>query len=169
MSDTYIALDVKQLEIEINRLIADYPELAEDEALRADTVEGQTDLHSVLSRILDHRSEALEMVTGIKERASHLKERQDRYERRADALKALAFRLMNAADQSKITLTEATLSISKGRDSVVIDDIDSLPQGTYSVEKKPNKDAIKKQIEAGSPVPGARIEQGQPSLVVRAK
>lgn len=169
MTDTYIALDVKQLEIEINRLIADYPELADDEAMRHDVIQGETSLHEVLSRILDHRSEALEMVTGIKERASHLKERQDRYERRADAMKALAFRLMKAAKQSKITLTEATLSISKGRDSVVIDDIDSLPQGTYSVEKKPNKDAIKKQIEAGSPVPGARIEQGQPGLTVRTR
>jgi hypothetical protein len=46
-------LNVVQIEREIERLLIDYPELAEDETLRADMIDGETDAKAVLSRIVD--------------------------------------------------------------------------------------------------------------------
>jgi len=165
----FIKMDAAEVERQIERLISDYPELAEDESLKADMLEGATNLHAVLSRIVDHRLEALEMIAGIKERSFNLKDRLGRYERRAEAMAAFALRLMTAAGQSKISLPEATLSVSKGRASVVIDDLSALPQGTFSTERKADKTAIKAQIDAGEDVPGAHIEMGDQSLTMRTK
>lgn len=168
MTERYIALDVQTLEREIERLMLENVELAEDEALRADMVEGETDLHSVLSRIIDHRLEADAMVEAIKSRSEHLTERKARYERRSKAMTALAMRLMVAAKQTKIVLPEASLSISKGRESVEITSLDDLPQGAFTTVKQPDKAAIKTMLAAG-PVPGAEIKIGPDSLGVRVK
>lgn len=166
---TYIALDAKEVELQIDWLLMEYADLADDEALKADMIEGSTDLHSVLARIIDHRAEALEMVTGIEERAAHLTERKERYKRRAGAMTALAHRLMIVAGQSKVALPEATVSVMKGRASVIIDDEDAVPRQLGTSSWKPDKTAIKAQIDAGEAVPGAHIEIGNDSLTVRTK
>lgn len=170
MNDKYIQLDAKEVERQIARLFTDFhDELADDDALRADLVEGESDLHSILRRILDHRTEAEFLIAGIKERAAHLKERQDRYARRKDAMTALALRLMIVAQQDKVVLPEATISVSKGRERVEITDEDSVPRQLGKTTWAPDKVAIRAQLDAGEIVPGASIAIGPDSLGVRLK
>jgi hypothetical protein len=164
-----IVLEAKIIAKEIDALIAAYPELAEDEALRADMIEGETDLLSVMARVLDHQQEAASMVDAMKSRRSDLSERISRYERREDAMRALMLNLMSAADQPKITLPEATISMTKGRDSVEIIDINALPQGFYSLERKADKTAIGSALKAGNDIPGAVLRTGDASLTIRTK
>jgi hypothetical protein len=165
----YLKLDVQTIERQINALVEAYPELAEDEALRADMIEGETDLMSVMTRLLDHQQEAASMVDAMKSRKSDLGERISRYERRSDAMRSLMLNLLSAADQTKITLPEATISLTKGRDAVEIIDINALPQGFYSLERKADRTAIGAALKAGEVVPGAALRTGDATLTVRTK
>lgn len=160
----HLKIDVQALEQHIAALIAEYPELAEDEQLRADMLEGESDIDAVLKRALETIATATEVLVGIKERSDELKKRKDRYERRIEALKALVFRVMRAANLAKRELPEATISIAKGVDSVVVDDPNALPQGYVRTKTEPDKAAIKASLKAGEDIPGARLVTGEPSL-----
>lgn len=164
----YLAYDVTVLEREFADLIAAFPELAEDEDLRADMLEGNTSLHDVLSRIVAIERDANSMVLAIGERAKELAVRKDRYARRKDAMRALLLRLLKAADLSKVSLPEATISIGKGRAGVEIIDEALLPDNVVKLKREPDKTAIKAALDAGQEVPGAALKVGNETITVRA-
>lgn len=165
----YLTLDAATVTRHVEALFAAFPDLADDESLRADMVEGETDLHRVVARALDHRMEARSMVKAIAERKSDLTERSARWQRREDAMDVLIKGLMEVSGLEKLTLPEATISISKSRASVEITDIDALPQGFFAVERKADKTAIGVALKAGADVPGAALAYGEPGLTVRTK
>ena len=109
------------------------------------------------------------MAEAIKERTGALNDRKARFERRAEASRALIRTLMMQAGVDKIPLPEATISLSKGRASVDVIDVNELPQGFYSTERKPDKKAIQSALEAGEQVPGAVMANGKTSLMIRTK
>lgn len=166
---SYIFRDADAVKAEINRLLTDYPEIAEDTQLLADSIEGETSLHKILDRALSARQEAVSMVYGIKEREADLEERRKRYEQQAEAYKTLMLSLMQYASQDKVTLTEATLSITKPRSSVVVDDENELSQGFYKNIRVADKSAIKSAIDKGEMVHGASLKMGPVGLSVRTK
>lgn len=167
-AQNYLAYDVTVLEREFADLVAAYPELAEDEELRADTIEGETDAYRVLGKIVAIERDANSMVLAIGERAKELAARKDRYTRRKDAMRALLLRLLKAADLNKVSLPEATVSVGKGRAGVEIVDESLLPDNVVKLKREPDKTAIKAVLDAGEHVPGAVLREGQPSVTVRA-
>ena len=167
-AQNYLAYDVTVLEREFADLIAQWPELAEDEELRADMIEGETDAFRVLGRIVAIERDANAMVLAIGERAKDLAARKDRYARRKDAMRALLLRLLKAADLNKVSLPEATVSVGKGRAGVEIVDESLLPDNVVKLKREPDKTAIKAALDAGEDVPGAVLREGQPSVTVRA-
>lgn len=164
-----IALDVSTIEREVSAMLAAFPEMADDEALRADMVEGSTDLESVLSRVIDHRQEAKEVVAAIKARMGDIADRRARYERRVEAMTSLAKRLLTISGRDSIVLPEATVSLSAGRESVEVVDVDALPQGYFVTERKADKTAIGAALKKGDEIPGARLVRSDDSLTVRTK
>lgn len=164
-----IDLDVHFLEQEIANLVAAFPELLEDEALKADVVEGQLDVESVMTRVMNHLFEAEEHLAGMKPRFEDLSERKKRWERRKEFCRALAQQVLEASGRSRIELPEATISKSAGKESVEITNVDELPQGTYSTERKPDKKAIGEQLKAGEDVPGARLVMGADGVRINTK
>lgn len=166
---SYLFKDAEVVKAEISRLLASYPEIAEDTQLLADSIEGETGLHKILERALESRQEALTMASAIKEREAALKERRERYERQGDAFKSLMLSLMKHAEQDRVTLVEASLSITKPRSSVVVEDANQLPQGYFSLERVADKKAIKDAIDAGEEIPGAFMQAGETGLTIRVK
>jgi predicted nuclease with TOPRIM domain len=166
---SYAFKDAQNVRTHILALIAAYPELEEDATLLADMVAGETDLERVLEKLLSERMEAEDMVSVIKSREGDLSERRKRYERKSDGVKKIMLQLMEAAQQDKVTLPEATLSISKPRESVEVIDADALPQGFYRSERKPLSKEIMEAFKAGQPVPGAQLRLGSPALTVRTR
>jgi hypothetical protein len=164
----FLAADVANLAAEIDALFAAYPELAEDESLRADMIEGETNLHAVLGRLLNKEREANSMVGATAARISELQARKAAFERRKDAMRGLMLRLMKSADLQKVPLTEATVSVTKGRQSVEIIDEARLPKKVLKVVTTPDKTAIKALLDAGKKVPGAQLKAGEMTLMVRA-
>ncbi|CAH1656928.1 conserved hypothetical protein [Hyphomicrobiales bacterium] len=164
-----LLLEVTLLEREFQDLVAAYPELAEDEQLRADTIEGETNAEVVLSRIAAQILDAKAIAAAQQSRIDDLKARQAGSERRGEAMRKLALRLLQAADLPRVRLPEATLTVAKGRDSVEITDEAGLPAWAWKtdVTKSVSKSAIKEAIDGGLSVPGARIKTGEPTLQVR--
>lgn len=165
----YLALDAKTVSQHIDALLTEYPELAEDEALRADMIEGETALASVVSRALSHKLEARGMVKMAGERKSDLNERQARWQRREDAMDLLIKGLLEVAGLEKLVLAEATVSIIKPRASVLITDEAEIPQGYVKTIRHPDKTAIGDALKAGEEIPGAALSWGEPSLSVRTR
>jgi hypothetical protein len=165
----YIAMDAAAVARHIDALLVTFPELADDEALRADMLEGSTDLHRVVSRALREQTDARAMLSGLKLVKEDLTQRRERWERRSEAMSVIIKSLMDAAGVPTLTLPEATLSMSRGRESVDIIDLDALPQGFFAVERKADKDALYKALKSGADIPGAALVRATPSLVVRMK
>lgn len=154
---------------EIDKLMAAYPELAEDETLRFDMIEGETDFTRVLSKAVEARAEKLAMAEAINLRISDLADRGVRFERAADGMKKLIHSLMTAASQSKVTLPEATIFTTKPRTTVNVTNVDDLPQGYYRTKREADKAAIKSALEQGEQIPGAELVTGDEGLTIRTK
>lgn len=143
-----------------------YPEIEEDESLLLGMVEGETNAFEVLAAITHEMMEAAEMKTAIASRAKALAERKSRYDRKEDALRALAQRIMDAAGLRKAELAEATLSIRPGSASVIITDEAELPDQFVKIKRDPLKNEIKAAIKSGEFVPGAMLSNGSETLNV---
>lgn len=167
MTTNFLQADVANLEAYINDLLTAYPELADDADLRADMLEGETDLHSVLSRLVSLERDADSMARAIAERVRDLQARKQRAERRQEAMRGLMLRVMRAAGATKAALPEATVSVSKGRESVEITDEAKLPRWAYETVRKPDKKAIMERLAANMNVPGAALKTGGETITVR--
>jgi hypothetical protein len=164
-----LAIDVAYTSRMLDAMLVAHPELVEDDELRADMFEGETDLAPLMSRLVRIRQERLARAEGLNTYIGDLTSRRDREARGADGIKKLMVQLMTASKLPKLILAEATISLLNGRETVSITDINALPQGTFSLERKPDKAAIKAMLDAGDDVPGAAIVHGDPSISVRVK
>lgn len=164
-----IAIDVAYTSRAIDAMLAAYPELLEDEDLRAGTLEAETSLPELLQKIARIRQEEIASLAGLDAYLEELGYRKSRKQRKIDALKGLMLKLMATARLPSLVLPEATISVVKGRNTVSITDMAALPQGTFTTERKPDKAAIKRLMDAGEDVPGAALVVGENTLIVRQK
>jgi hypothetical protein len=162
-------LDGQVVKAEVAKLLATLPELAEDEALKLSMIEGETDALKVISKALEQRQEAEMMIGGVKARIIELTARQGRYERLSASMKLLIRNIMRAAGLNTLALPEASLSLTKARESVSILNIDELPQGTFKLVRVPDKKAIGELLAAGEQIPGAGLVLGETGLTIRVK
>ena len=98
-----------------------------------------------------------------------LSERKARLLRDADGITSLLKTLMGIAGIDKMMLPEATVSITKVRESVVITDPDAVPSQLCKLIRQPDKDAIGKALKSGELIPGAALVAGDAVLTVRTK
>lgn len=167
-NDNFLAADVANLEAEIHALLQAYPDLADDEDLRRDCIEGETDAFSVLTRLVSIERDADAMAKARAARIADLQSLKARAEKRKEFARAMMLRVMRAGGIKKAPLVEATVSIQKGRDSVEITDEAKLPKAYVKVATTPDKTAIKAALDAGKTVKGAQMKTGEETLSVRA-
>ena len=76
---------------------------------------------------------------------------------------------MEATGISKISCPLFTITCAKGRESVVVDSEDGIPDELMSVktEVRPDKVAIAARLKAGEEIPGCRLERGQSSIRIK--
>lgn len=164
-----LAIDVAYTARAIDALLAAYPELLEDEEVRAGTLEAETPLPELVSKAVRMRQETLADIAGLNAYLEELNGRKARFQRKADALKGFIVRLMSTARLPTLLLPEATVSVGKGRDTVSITDLDALPQGYFTTVRQADKAAIKRALENDEDVPGAALVTGENILTVRQK
>jgi hypothetical protein len=152
---------------QINGLITEFPELADDEELRTDCIEGETEILAVLERLTGHVQIAEANASAVRNVASSLADRKKRFASRAAFFRALIKRVMDAGDLKKVILPIGTVSVSRVAPAVIIRDETALPDEFVVTTTKPNKKAIAEAIKAGGNVPGAMLSNGSETLSIR--
>ena len=169
MVSQFLTLDAAALAREFDALFAAYPEMADDEELRRDMLDGETSITRVLLHAYDVLTSAKIVQAGIDTVLVDLKARKDRFARREDAMRSLMLGILEAAHLPKLELPVATLSVRDGTTSVAITDLEALPQGYFKTIRQADKTAIKASLEQGEAIPGAELVTGERSLTVRNK
>jgi hypothetical protein len=165
-----IRLDPAIVKHQIDNLLAQWPELAEDEQLRADSIEGETDAFEFLRAIEMKRRDALSLSGAVATTIAELELRLGRFERREQAMRDMMRKIMAVADLQKVELPEATLSMRAGSRKLIGEaDPDLMPDQFVKVERKLNRAAIKQAIEGGATVVGFELSSGEPTLAIRSK
>ncbi len=166
-NDNFLAADVANLEALFADMLAAYPELEADEELRADMLEGETNFHAVLTRLVNGERDADSLAKAVAGRISDLQARKARAERRKEAMRSLMFKLLKAAGVPRVPLAEATISIGKKAATVEIVDEALLPANVVKITTAPDKKAIADLLKAGTDVPGAKMGEAGEQLSVR--
>ena len=164
-----ITFQIDELSSQLNDLLTEYPELADDEQLRHDVMEGETNLTDVVERLWQIECDAKGMMSAISERQADLAARQTRLADRINAMRRMLLLVMNRAQLPKLELTEITISKRPGSTSVHIDDADAVPKQLCKVSYTPDKTAIKKALEQDEMIPGATLVMGPETISVRTK
>lgn len=152
------------------RLLAEDPDIASDERLFSDMLEGEAgDAMEMLDRVLRASVHARDMSDAAQARAEEITARYNRYKKRAEALRGVAFAVMDALDLRRRELPDLTASIAAGRPSVVIVDEAALPDQFIRTRREPDKTALLQAMKAGEAVTGATLSNSLPSLQVRTK
>lgn len=154
---------VDQARRDIAALLAAHPELAEDDILRLDMVEGLTDALGLIDRLIQAEREAKALAQGIDGELDRLKKRQERFEARRTALRKYIMQLLEAAGLKKVERSAATVSISAGKPKVIVTDETLLPDHLVRIKREPNKTAIGEALARGK-VPGVTLSNSEPVL-----
>lgn len=166
---SFLQVDIAAFKARWTALLEEYPELSEDGQLRADVLEGETDAHRIASKLVRIAKEREALANGIGAYINELHDRKRRELQGADGARTLLKSLMDAAGVDRLTLPEATVSITKPRVVVETTDLDAIPQGYAKFEKRADKAALKTALEAGEDVPGAALGLSDDGLMVRTK
>ncbi|PIJ48920.1 hypothetical protein BL250_16420 [Erwinia sp. OLTSP20] len=136
----------------------------------ADTIEGEElalgdkfDGIMTLVRNLEGQAKTVD------EEVKRLSDRKKSFEGQAKNLKTYILKCLQAAELKTFKTERNTLTVRKGSISVVIDNVDQLPDELVDVATvvAPDKKKIKEAIEAGENIKGAHLEVGSESLQVR--
>lgn len=163
-------LDPFVIRTQIDALLAQWPELAEDDVLRADMIEAETEAFEFLRIVERHRQEAAALAGALAGNIAELCLRQERFERREKAMRSLAFKVMEAGSLKKAELPEATYSIRVGQQKLIGDaDPSTLSADHTRTKIELNREAIKEDLKAGRAVTGFTLSNAEPSLSIRTK
>lgn len=154
---------------QIADLLAVYPELAEDETLRADMIEGATDVSDIVAKLITEREAAYAMAEGVKAPVEALRERKSRLERRGDGYTQAIEALMGAAGITKLPTPAGTVSISTGQPTAVVQDEAALPDRFWKNKREIDKTALNAAVRAGEEIPGVAVNNGVPRVIVRVR
>ncbi len=132
-----------------------------------DTLDGETDAGDLIDHLLASSQDDAALAEAVKAEIKALSSRASRIAARANAKKKTLGLILDATGQKKVERPRGTVSKIAGRMSVEITDSDAVPTQLCKTTITPDKAAIKKQIEAGEDVPGARLVRGEDSISVR--
>jgi hypothetical protein len=141
----------------------------DDQDTFLDTLDGETDAMDILGKLIQERTECSIYEGSVKELAATYTARAKRLSAKQDAISQTIGQLLDAMGETKVQHELATVSRTKPRWSVRIEDEAEVPSQMMKVTTRPDVAAIKKQMEQGETVPGCTINPGNPSITIRIK
>ena len=136
----------------------------------ADTLDGiEWELEAKVEQILAVCKNELADAEALKEEARRLIERAKASENRVVSLKEYVARSLETAGKKSMKAGLHQVTVRAPSKSVEITDVNAIPPDfvEYETTIKPDKLAIKHQIEAGIDIPGAQLKVGKPSLIIK--
>jgi hypothetical protein len=134
-----------------------------------DTNDGISDVLDIIDHILRERTEAQSFAAAAKDTAATYSARSKRLGDKVVALNKVLGTILDAADERKVARPLGTVSRTKGHLSVSITDETAIPSQLTITTTRPDKAAIKKQLEQAEIVPGAELVRGDEGITVRVK
>lgn len=150
---------------------------AEDAEIVASAVEGETDLHEAIEAALAEIDECEVIEVGAKAKAAEFAGRASSASARAERVRAMIERALLEIEASEpLRLPGATVSLSKRPRQVVVTDESQVPSRFFVEQERPAPKLDKKALAAaiaalpdGQTIPGATLDNGSVSLLVRRK
>jgi hypothetical protein len=141
-----------------------------DEQTLADTVEGLTDLHEIVTAIIRSALTDEALVTGLKCRIADMQGRLDRLQDRASKRRQIAKDVMVELDLKKITAPDFTVSIRPGTPALLVLDEAAVPS-IYWEPREPrlNRQELLSELKEGAEIEGVALSNPEPVLSVRTK
>jgi hypothetical protein len=158
------------LRSQIEALLREYPDLADDDILRADMLEGETDIREIVTGINRMIEDAKALVDGTQSRLDDLADRKARFRKRVDFGRDLIRKILEAAQISKLELPEVTAFLKNNPQQLIGDpDPNALPDELVKITRAPDRAKIKEALARGLAVPGFTLSNAPPSLTLRVK
>jgi len=155
---------------QIEALLRNYPDIAQDEILRADMLEGETDIKELVTEIHRMMEDAKGMRDGMQGRLDDLLTRRTRFQHRIDFGRDLIFAILDAAQMRKLELPEVTVSLRNNPPQLIGDTTaDYLDDAYVKITRSVDRKAIREALEAGRAVDGYTLSNAPPSLMVKVK
>lgn len=151
-----------------DRIRTQAPEI--DEQTLADTVEGLTDLHEIVTAIIRSALEDEALAAGLKARIGDMQGRLDRLQDRASKRRQIAKDVMVELDLKKLTAPDFTASIRAGMPSLMVIDEAAIPS-IYWEPREPRLDrqGLAAELKQGAEITGVALSNPEPVLSVRTR
>jgi Siphovirus Gp157 len=151
-----------------DRIRAEDPNI--DEQTLADTVEGLTDLHEIVTAIIRSALADEALSAGLKGRIADMQERFNRLQDRASKRRQIAKDVMLQLDLKKITASDFSVSIRPGLPSLMVIDEAAVP----SIYWQPSAPKLKRQellteLKDGAQIEGVALSNPESVLSVRVR
>jgi hypothetical protein len=149
-----------------DRIRAQDPQI--DYQTLADTVEGLTDLHEIVTAIVRSALADEALATGLKSRIADMQGRLDRLQDRASKRRQIAKDVMVELDLKKITAPDFTVSIHPGMPSLQVLDEAAVPSIYWQpVAPRLNRQGLLSELKSGADITGVTLSNPEPILSVR--
>jgi Siphovirus Gp157 len=141
-----------------------------DEQALADTVEGLTDLHEIVTAVIRSALSDEALASGLKSRIAEMQERLDRLQDRAAKRRQIAKDVMVDLDIKKITAPDFTISIRPGMPALLVLDEAAVPS-IYWEPRDPrlNRQELLSELKSGADINGVALSNPEPVLSVRTR
>lgn len=162
-------LRTEQVKAQIQAMLANYPELRDDDEDLVLSLESETDAMVLCERLVKATKETEAQSDAIAHYISELRIRQEFLDLRAEKMREALLSIMQATDLNKLPLAIATLSLRYNQ-HVTVTDRDLIPDNFRRQPPwEPLKNLIKETIKSGGDVPGCALSNPEPSLTIRVK
>jgi Siphovirus Gp157 len=150
------------------RIRAEDPQI-DDQSL-ADTVEGLTDLHEILTAIIRAALADQALATGLEGRIGEMQARRDRLQDRAAKRRQIAKDVMVELDLKKLSAPDFSASIRPGTPALMVIDEAAVPS-IYWEPREPrlNRHGLVTDLKQGAEIAGVTLSNPEPVLSVRTK
>jgi hypothetical protein len=141
-----------------------------DEQTLADTVEGLTDLHEIVTAIIRSALADEALATGLKGRIAEMQDRLSRLQDRAAKRRQIAKDVMVELDIKKITAPDFIVSIRPGMPSLLVLDEAAVPSIYWQpVAPRLDRQGLLSELKEGGDIKGVTLSNPEPILSVRTR
>ena len=166
-----IKVTMPAIEAEITSFLAsmtaENPDVKTDDDFRTDLLEGSTDYLDIIDKLIVNLHITNSYILGIKDARTRLDTREDRLKAKSEMIRRLLKRMLDMADLPSVSTPSGTVSVGKKPQGVEILDESLIPEKFMRITKAPSKTLIGNALRAGEDVPGATLDNGGETLIVR--